>query len=150
MKNTEKIAYIKGMMDGMNFEADSPEKKLISSIVDALESIAESLEALESDTEYLSDYIEEVDQDLGDIEEEVFGYEDDDYEDDDYEDDDYDDNEDEDEDDEDYYEVVDCPNCGKKIVLEEVDLECGRVTCPSCETEFEIETDCDGCEGCGR
>ena len=74
MKNTEKVAYIKGMMDGMNFQADSPEKKLISSIVDALESMAESLEALEADNEYLSDYIEEVDQDLGDVEQEVFGH----------------------------------------------------------------------------
>ena len=131
MKNTEKVAYIKGMMDGMNFQADSPEKKLISSIVDALESMAESLEALEADNEYLSDYIEEVDQDLGDVEQEVFGYDDD----------DFDDDEDED-DDEDYHEVVDCPTCGKKIVLDEESLNEGKTTCPGCGTELEFETDC--------
>ncbi|MBQ7364163.1 MAG: hypothetical protein IJW46_01040, partial [Clostridia bacterium] len=85
MTNTEKVAYIKGMMDGMNFEADTPEKKLISAIVDALEGIAESLNAVEEDTAYLSDYIEEVDADLGDVEAEVFDY---DYDDDDYDDDD--------------------------------------------------------------
>lgn len=139
MKNTEKVAYIKGMMDGMNFQDDSPEKKLISSIVDALESMAESLEALEADNEYLSDYIEEVDQDLGDVEQEVFGYDDD----------DFDDDEDED-DDEDYYEVVDCPTCGKKIVLDEESLNEGKTTCPGCGTELEFETDCDGCEGCDK
>ena len=43
MTNTEKVAYIKGMMEGMNFEADTPEKKLLNAIVDALEGIAETL-----------------------------------------------------------------------------------------------------------
>ena len=48
-----------------------------------------------------SEYIEEVDQDLGDIEEEVFGYDEDE---DDFDDDDYDD-------DEEFYEL-ECEACG--------------------------------------
>ncbi len=89
MTNTEKVAFIKGMMEGMEFQPDTPEKKLINAIVDALESIAQSLKDVEEDNKYLSDYVEELDSDLGDVEEEVFGCYDD--------DDDYDDDEEDDE-----------------------------------------------------
>ena len=78
MTNTEKVAFIKGMMEGMEFQPDTPEKKLINAIVDALESIAQSLKDVEEDNKYLSDYVEEV-----------FGCYDD--------DDDYDDDEEDDE-----------------------------------------------------
>ena len=132
MDNAKKVAYIKGLMDGMNFEADTPEKKLLVAIVDALEGIADSLHAVEEDTQYLSEYIEEVDQDLGDIEEEVFGYDDD----------------------EEFYEL-ECEACGKKFCISEDMLELESIECPKCgesiELDLEIcdcsECDCD-CENC--
>ena len=144
MDNAKKVAYIKGLMDGMNFEADTPEKKLLVAIVDALESISDSLHAVEEDTQYLSEYIEEVDQDLGDIEEEVFGYDEDE---DDFDEDDYDD-------DEEFYEL-ECETCGKKFCISEDMLELESIEGPKCgesiELDLEIcdcsECDCD-CENC--
>ncbi len=143
MSNTEKVAYIKGMMEGMNFAPDTPEKKLISAIVDALEGMAESLYAVEEDTKYLSDYIEEVDQDLGDVEEEVFGYDED--EDDDYDDEDEDEEDDEDE--EEFYEL-ECPQCGKKFCISEDMLDLDDVECPKCGEKIELDLECCDCEDC--
>ncbi len=140
MNNTEKVAYIKGMMEGMNFTADTSEKKLIAAIVDALESLAESVYAVEEDTNYLSDYIEEVDQDLGDVESEVFGYDDDE----DYDDDEYYDDEDYDEDEE-FYEI-ECPTCGKKVYLDEDMLDLESVDCPKCGEKLELDFECDCCD----
>lgn len=135
MTNTEKVAYIKGMMNGMNFEADSPEKKLLVAIVDALESIADSLYAVEEDTEYLSEYIEEVDSDLGDVEAEVFGYDDDDDFDDDYDDE------------EEFYEI-ECPSCGKKFCISEDMLDLDSIDCPKCGEKIELDLECCDCSEC--
>ena len=140
MTNTEKVAYIKGMMEGMNFEADTPEKKLLAAIVDALEGIADSLNAVEEDNAYLSDYIEEVDADLGDVEEEVFGYDDDDFDDDDFDDDDYDD-------DEEFYEI-ECPACGKKFCISEDMLDLDSIDCPKCGEKIELDLECCDCDNC--
>lgn len=135
MDNAKKVAYIKGLMDGMNFEADTPEKKLLVAIVDALEGIADSLHAVEEDNEYLSDYIEEVDQDLGDVEAEVFGYDDEDFDD------------DEDDDDEEFYEI-ECPKCGKKFCISEDMLDLESIECPKCGEKIELDLDICDCSDC--
>lgn len=144
MTNTEKVAYIKGMMDGMDFQPDTPEKKLLGAVVDALESIANSLQAVEEDTNYLNDYIEELDSDLGDVEEEVFCS--DDCDDDCCEDDDWD------EDDEEAFYEIECPSCGKKVYLDEDMLDLGTIDCPRCGEKLELDLeecgDCETCEGC--
>ena len=74
MNVAEKAAYIKGLMEGMKFNTETDEGKLIKNIVDLLEDLALSVGDLEDETSTLSDYIDEIDQDLGEVEEEVFGY----------------------------------------------------------------------------
>ena len=65
----EKVAYLKGLIEGANFDTNTTEGKLISEIVNALELIAFELGA----------YVDELDGDLAEAEAAIYGdeYEDD-------------------------------------------------------------------------
>ena len=128
----EKIAYLKGLMKGLDFEANTPEQKIISSVVDILDDMAKTIEDVEDNLDYINDYVEELDEDLGEVEEYLyddFGYLDDDYYDDDDYDDDDDDDDDEDDDENEIYEI-DCPECGEKIFLSEELVDNEEIICP--------------------
>lgn len=73
MNITEKAAYLKGLLEGMNLDESKPETKLLNAVVDCLNEMAMSVADLEEDVEVLDAYIEEVDEDLGDVEEYIFG-----------------------------------------------------------------------------
>ena len=87
---SEKVAYLKGLMEGMNLSADSNEGKLFRAIVDVLDEIALEVEDLTDEVMELGDGLDVISDDLSDVEDVLF--DEDDF-------DDYDD-EDEDEDDE--------------------------------------------------
>ena len=71
----EKVAYIKGLSDGLNLDTTTAEGKIIAAMMDLLEEMASEVEEIEESIDYLGDYVEEVDKDLGELEE--FCYEDD-------------------------------------------------------------------------
>lgn len=138
---SEKAAYINGLFDGYELDKNTKEGKIISEMLVLLSDMADKINALEADNKELHEYVEELDHDLGAVEEEL--YFDDDY-------DDYDDlNDDEDYEGEDseYYEM-ECPSCGEVICFDE-SLDMDEITCPACGekiTDIEI---CDGnCEAC--
>lgn len=141
MTTSEKVAYLKGLLEGMELDASSKEGKLFSKIVEILEEIASDCEDLQAQADDLQDYCDELDSDLGDVEEylldEAEADEDDDDDDDD-EDDDFDFGES-------FIEAT-CPACGEKIYFDDsIDPE--DVICPSCGEHFTYL--CDGeCEGC--
>ena len=155
MDLTEKIAYIKGLAEGLALDENKPEVKLINAIIDLLDDIAYDVQDMEELYDELSAQVEEIDEDLSDVESEL--YDDEDY------DDDFDDDDDYDEDDV-FYEVT-CGACGKKInVSEDVLLE-GEINCPNCgevlefdfsdlfdeddEDDEDCDEDCDGnCDAC--
>ena len=85
MKTSEKVAFIKGLMEGLALDASKPETKVLNLMAEVLEELAASNNALIEENIKLKDYIEEIDEDLGNLEE--FVYTDDD-------DDDYDDEDD--------------------------------------------------------
>ena len=149
MTISEKSAYLKGLMDGLNLNTESDEGKMIAAIVDLLGDVTKKLTAVEDTTIAISDELDEIEEDLDTIEDFIMDDEDEDY--DDYDDEDYDfDDEDEDYDDEGFdfgdedstiYEV-ECA-CGEIIDFDEETLEKGSMTCPNCgETlEFSLEDD---------
>ena len=132
MTISEKVAYLKGLAEGLDLDtAKSKEGKLISVMIGILEEIGMSIEDLEENTEALGEEIDAISDDLSDVEKVVFEDEDDD--------------EDEcccDEDD-DFFEV-DCPNCGETLVIDESVLEKGVIQCPSCKQTFALDLS-DGC-----
>ena len=47
MKTVEKVAYLKGLAEGLNLNSDKPETKMFNAIMEVLKELAESHEDLE-------------------------------------------------------------------------------------------------------
>ncbi len=138
MNLTEKAAYLKGLAEGLNVNTDDDMGKLVLALIDVIDDIALTVADLEDELAETRDYIEEIDEDLGAVEEDL-----------------YDDDDDDDEcdcccGDDDFYEV-ECPACHETICLDE-DMLCeGEIECPNCGTdlEFDFDDECDcGCDCC--
>ena len=143
MTISEKVAYLKGLAEGLNLDTEkSKEGKLISVMIGILEEIGMSIEDLEESAEALGEEIDAISDDLSDVEKVVYDDED----------------EDDDEcgcgcDDDDFFEV-ECPNCGETLMIDESVLEEGVIQCPGCKQKFALDlSDECGCEdddcGCG-
>jgi len=129
----DKIAYLKGLLDGQETDRNSKEGKLFFAICDALEELEKRNAELEDRVAELEELCDILDADLGDLEEAVLEDEDDScgscrFE------DLYGDEDDE------QYETV-CPTCGKCILLDEATLEEGSTVCPNCGEELEFDFD---------
>ena len=129
MEITEKVAYLKGLAEGMELDTDKKEGKLLSAIIDVLEDIALELEDIEDEQAELSEGLDAVSDDLEDVEDVVF--EDWDEDDDEYEEDELDE-------DEDCYATT-CPTCEETIYFDESVLEDGEVICPNCGEKLEFD-----------
>lgn len=127
MEIMEKVAYLKGLAEGMELDTDKKEGKLLSAIIDVLEDIALELEDIEDEQAELADGLDAVSDDLEDVEDIVFG----DDEDDEYYEDDLDE-------DEDCYATT-CPTCEETIYFDESILEDGEVVCPNCGEKLEFD-----------
>ncbi len=142
MTLNERATYIKGLCDGMELDKASKEGKVIAALIELVSDMAVTMEELEDEVCELREYIEEIDEDLGDVEEVLCDCEDD-----------YDDGYDcdgdcesccedcdmRDEDDEEYFEV-ECPACGEVICFDEsIDPE--ELVCPACGEKFECIVD---------
>ena len=130
----DKIAYLKGLLDGQEIDKSSKEGKALYAICDALDEIVKYTEELEDRVAELEELCDILDEDLGDMEELLLDDDDDDDECGCNFEDLYDDDEDE------QYETV-CPTCGKCILLDERTLEEGETVCPNCGEELEFDFD---------
>ena len=152
MTLTEKIAYIKGLAEGLKLDAEKDEVKVINALIDVVGDIAKTVAELEESVEEAVYQVDELDENLSNLEDVVYGDDCFDICDDDHCD--CDDCCDFDDDENVFYEVV-CPTCGKEINVEEEILLCGETECPSCGEilEFDFSTlfdeDEDGVCGCG-
>ncbi len=70
---TEKAAYLKGLMDGMKLDEANDETKLLRALVSTVSELADEISGVQDDVETLNAYVEEIDEDLGAVEEYVFG-----------------------------------------------------------------------------
>ena len=123
MNSSEKVAYLRGLMDGLKLEENDDTAKVLSKIIDVLGDLAEDIDQLSEFCDDLADQVDEIDQDLSIVEDDLY--------------DDEDDFEEFDEDGE-YYEVV-CPKCGDEICVSEDVLLDGGVECPSCGENLEFD-----------
>lgn len=135
MELNEKIAYLKGLMEGLGVTAETKEGKVIEAIVDILDDIALSISDMEDGLDMIAEQVEAIDEDVEDLVDAV------------YDDDDEDDDEFEGE----LYEVT-CPKCGDVICVDEDMLDEGEIDCPGCgETlEFDFSGAIDECGCCGH
>lgn len=135
----EKAAYIKGLAEGLELDESKKEYKLIKAMIDLLSDITEEICEIEDGCDELMEQIDAVDEDLSNVEDIIYG---------------------DDDDDEcdccggdEVYEI-ECPNCHDTIYLDEDMLDEEGMTCPNCGTELEFDFDCDCCDsddcGCGK
>ncbi len=115
----EEVAYLKGLAEGLEISKETKEGKVIHKIVEVLESFADAIVDLEEEQADLIEYVESIDEDLADMEEDI------------YEDED----EDSDEDSDFSYVEMECPNCGDLVDIDEDLLYNDEidVICPNCQ-----------------
>ena len=146
MTISEKSAYLKGLMDGLNLNTESGEGKMIAAIVELLGDVTRTLTDVEETTIAISDELDEIEEDLDAIEDFIMDEDDEDYDEDDYDDDDFDDDE------EDYEEGFDFGDedttiyevkciCGNVIAFDEETLEAGSIVCDECGETLEFVVD---------
>ena len=132
MTISEKVAYIKGLAEGLELDSNDKNSKVLKAIIELLEDVALTVEDLEDGCAELCEQIDAVDEDLSNLEDYVYDDEED-YEDEDFEDDEV-------------YEVT-CPACNDIVYLDEDMLAEGEIACPNCGTNLELDFDCD-CDCC--
>lgn len=128
MELKEKVAFIKGMMEGMEFDVTTKEGKVLNAVVELLDQMADSVAQIDEDVDQLYDEVDALSEDLEDVESCVYGDDEEDDEDEDY--------------DEEYeaglYEIT-CPNCGEVVCVDEDMLADENLACPNCGTKFEVD-----------
>ena len=136
MTSQEKVAYLKGLMAGLELDPEKKETKVLNAMADVLDDIVHDMLDIEDDIIDIGDQVDGIDEDLTSLEDDFYEDEDDD--------------EDDEDDDDDFFEVK-CPGCGEELYIDGDILEDGSLECPKCGRvmEFHPACDCDcGCEHC--
>ena len=139
MNINKESAYLRGLLEGYELDGNKKEIKLISKMLELIDEMADHITALEADNAEMREYIEELDHDLGAVEEDL------------YMDEDYDDEDDYDEYDEDsdYYEI-ECPSCGEVVCFDD-SIDPDNLVCPACGEKIDDVELCDGdCDACDK
>ena len=72
MEISEKVAYLKGLAEGLNLDTDSKEGKLIAAIIDVLDDMAEKFAEVDDEPCDVEDGLDAVSDDLSDVEETLY------------------------------------------------------------------------------
>lgn len=115
----EKVSYLRGLCDGLEI-TDETQRKLYAAIIETLDAVADALDENEATLAELDECVSDIYDALDEVEEELFGEEDD---------------EDEDEEgfDEDAFIEVQCPHCNDTIYFDQEMLSSREeLICPSC------------------
>ena len=107
-----KAAYIRGLMNGLDFDPASKNGKIIAAMMDLLEELAAAVTDHDDALDQVYDELDDLDEDLDDAEDEKDG--------------------------ETEYEVT-CPNCGAVNIVDEESLMTGELVCPDCGASFDVE-----------
>lgn len=132
----EKVAYIKGLAEGLALDETTKEGKLLAAVIDLLGDITDEICEIEDGCDEICEQLDAVDEDLSAVEDIIYG-----------EDDDCDCDCDCDCCDDDELYEIECPACHDTVYLDADMLEQEGMTCPNCGTELEFDFDCD-CDCC--
>ena len=139
MTISEKAAYLKGYMDGLELDTEKAEGKMIAAMVELFGDMAKRMKDIEETTIAISDELDEIEEDLDAIEDFIMDEEDD-------EDWEYDEDEECEEgfdfgDEDSIIYEVECPVCGEIINFDDETLEEGSIPCPNCGENLEFSLD---------
>ncbi|MCL6479445.1 MAG: AraC family transcriptional regulator [Peptococcaceae bacterium] len=122
-----RVAYLQGLSTGMDISSESKEGRVLNGIIEVLDEFAQSFRELEEAQGQLEDYLESLDEDLFQLEKDIYK----------------DSAEDPAADDRDYLEV-ECPRCGEAVCFDSDvldDEDAVEVTCPNCDEVVFINDD---------
>lgn len=107
----EKVSYLQGLVEGLDISDSTKEGKAIKVIAGILKEVAQAITDIALTQEDIQDYIDCIDDDLADLEENVYG--------------------------DDFVGII-CPHCGEPIevdasILEDPNVE---IVCPECGEKF--------------
>ena len=123
MEISEKVAYLKGLAEGLALDTETKEGKLIAAIIDVLDEMSIRFEDIDDNLVDLEDGLDAVSDDLYEVEEALYEMDEDDEELD---------------DDAEYFETT-CPVCQEEIVFDEDTLDSGEIRCPNCGEKLEFD-----------
>ncbi|MDR0840303.1 MAG: hypothetical protein LBN26_02820 [Christensenellaceae bacterium] len=109
----EKVAYLRGMAEGMGIGGD-PQGKLIGLMIETMDEMADAIDESELSIQEMDECIDDIYEELDAVEEYLF------------------DDEDEDEFGEDDFLEVECPHCGETVYFDQGMLEADDLICPNC------------------
>ncbi len=106
---SEKVSYLQGLSEGLNISEGSPQGKIISGMLNVLNEIAEELTSMQQDFEEIKDYVESIDDDLFELEENIL---------------------------EEQGMELECSSCGEKLYIDDdifdEDDDVIEIICPRC------------------
>ena len=79
MTLTEKVAYLKGLAEGLDLKKDDKETKIFEAIFDILEDLALTVTDIDEDLSAVEEFVDAIDEDLDELEEFVYCDDDDDF-----------------------------------------------------------------------
>lgn len=124
MTITEKSAYLRGLVEGLNIDSESKEGKIFKCMVDIIDDMAITIADLEDSAASLTEEIDDLYEELDELYEDMDEM---------YEEDDL--------------CEIQCPECGVIDLINEFICDDGVIECPNCGKQFDIDLDCD--EECG-
>ena len=114
---SEKVAYLKGLAEGLKLDAESNEGKLFAAIIDVLDQMADEIADMQDEMVDIEDGLDAVSDDLSEVEESLYELDDEDEE----------------------CFMTTCPECEEEVYFDETVLEDGEVVCPNCGTKLEFD-----------
>lgn len=130
---SERVAYLRGLAEGMGLFSDKKEGKFYEELLNCLEELSGEVEFIAEDQADLEDYVDEMDEALSEVEDIIFDEEE---EDDDFEDYEFDPL--------DKYIETNCPECDETVgYFDETYDQEGPIDiiCPNCDAVVAVVGD---------
>lgn len=116
----QKVSYLKGYIDGLHIDSETKEGKVIKEITDILQCMADEICFIKDSNGEIKEYIEQIDNDLINVEDEIYGLSEElidegcEYNDDDF-------------------QEMKCPSCNESIFIDKTLFQSNEhLECPNC------------------
>ena len=76
MKLTEKMAYLQGLIEGLDIDTSTKEGKVLMQMSELMKEVVVYVDDLQSQVDELTELCDNLDEDLGDLEREVYNIDD--------------------------------------------------------------------------
>ena len=76
MKLSEKMSYLKGLLDGMEIDTTTKEGKALVQMTEVMQEMVNCVDDLQTQVDELSELCDILDSDLGEVEEDLYDFDD--------------------------------------------------------------------------